>query len=657
MPPAVLLRRLAVEVRAVYIRLSDSRRARGLDERKLLSRLGASTVRHAWDAARARPHALPASRIDPGRLEALAPGDVARIYDLAARARRHEVSLLGSRLVALGERIDWSCDVKSGFQWPAKGTRDYADLSRPNDVKVPWEISRLQWVLPLGQAYLLDGNSQHARACRAVIEDWIAENPYAGSINWAIAMEPAMRVLAWSWLFHAFSADPAWADPQFQLSFLRSLYLHVDFVDRHFERGEINGNHTTADATALVLGGIFFGDAGRGWLERGWQVLLEEIPRQIHPDGVDHEASVPYHRFVFELLFLAIRARERAGLHVDGTVRERVAKMAHFTSWYLRPDGSAPVWGDADDARAYSFGGQNINDHRYVTALVDSAWRDAGPRPGAASEAIWWVGAEAFEEEPRSEKEAWDGSSAFAAGGFYVARGSDIHLFMDCGSVGLGGRGGHGHNDCLAFELWVASEPLITDSGCLTYTSSYELRNAFRATAAHNTPQVDDLEQSRFVSPTMLWALHPDAQGEVTELDDDGSVFRLVGSHRGYGRLPDPVVIQRTFCLCRASRSLTIRDDFSATSSHRVRVPFHLAPGVDVEQNGAELFLKGKRATHQVAWTSDGNWDCRIGRSPYAPSYGVVVDRTVLIFESVGIPSALLVTAQLGTDDERNNDG
>ncbi len=26
------------------------------------------------------------------------------------------------------------------------------------------------------------------------------------------------------------------------------------------------------------------------------------------------------------------------------------------------------------------------------------------------------------------------------------------HVFIDCGPLGLAGRGGHGHNDCLAFE-------------------------------------------------------------------------------------------------------------------------------------------------------------------------------------------------------------
>ena len=88
----------------------------------------------------------------------------------------------------------------------------------------------------------------------------------------------------------------------------------------HIERSSINGNHLTADAAGLVFAGLFFegiGDADR-WAADGWRTLETEILMQVHPDGVDFEASVPYHRLVAELFLLPARYRQVRGLPVPG---------------------------------------------------------------------------------------------------------------------------------------------------------------------------------------------------------------------------------------------------------------------------------------------------------------------------------------------------
>ena len=134
-----------------------------------------------------------------------------------ALARR--VSLLGSGPVQLGTPIDWHRDFKSGFAWTETYTRriDYADLDRSNDVKVPWELSRLQWLLPAGQAYALTGDERYARGAREILDEWIAGNAYMRGVNWAIAMEPALRLLSWTYLFHTCAHSDAWRDRGFRL--------------------------------------------------------------------------------------------------------------------------------------------------------------------------------------------------------------------------------------------------------------------------------------------------------------------------------------------------------------------------------------------------------------------------------------------------------
>ncbi len=140
----------------------------------------------------------------------------------------------------------------------------------------------------------MSGDERYALAVEEVLEDWMASNPYAHSVNWACTMEVAMRILSWTWFFHVFCGSAAWADEPFRARFLRTLFLHGEFTERYLEQSDINGNHFTADAAALVFAGLFFGQgaAPRRWSEAGWRHLCRELPRQVLADGVDFEASV-----------------------------------------------------------------------------------------------------------------------------------------------------------------------------------------------------------------------------------------------------------------------------------------------------------------------------------------------------------------------------
>ncbi|MGI9302868.1 MAG: heparinase II/III family protein, partial [Gammaproteobacteria bacterium] len=432
-----------------------------MNEKKLAAECKAANLGELWERMAQSPHPFPTAPLQTNAYEALCPGDKDRILGAADAALRHEVNLLGSGKVLLGENIDWSRDYKTGASWRNQYFRniDYANPDQPSDVKFPWELSRMQWLIPAGQAYLLTGEEKYAVGVRKVLESWIAANPYAHSVNWACAMEAAMRLIVWSWLFRVFNANDSWADVEFRTDFLICFYLHGDFTLRHIERTDINGNHYTADAAGLVFAGLLLGKGHKPelWARTGWSILCEELPRQVHADGVDFEASTAYHRLVAELFLLPAMYRTAMGLDVPEFYRERLTGMGRFTAAYTQPDGQAPFWGDADDARTLPFGGQSINDHRYLSAMIGHVFEDedllAG-FSGSAAELVWGVGLEAA-RNAKARARARDvrpESQAFTEGGFYIASNDVDHVFIDCGPVGLGGRGGHGHNDCLSFE-------------------------------------------------------------------------------------------------------------------------------------------------------------------------------------------------------------
>jgi uncharacterized heparinase superfamily protein len=318
--------------------------------------------------------------------------------------------------------------------------------------------------------------------------------------------------------------------------------------------------------------------------------------------------------------------------------------MARFTAHYSRPDGTSPLWGDADDARALPFGGQPIGDHRYLIGLAALAFDDAelaGWFSGSRAEPAWVFGIEraaALGAGPR----AVPGSAAFPDGGLYVMRDGATHVFIDCGPVGLAGCGGHGHNDALSFESWLDGAPLVTDCGSYVYTASFEARNRFRSTDCHNTPQVDGAEINRF-DPNNLWHLQDDARPVCLEWRSDAAADVFVGMHRGYQRLG--IAVRRTIRFDKARRSLEILDVLEGEGQHAITIPLHLAPQVSAEQRGAAVRLHSAGRIFEVSHEGEGAWQVALEPCSISPSYGVALAARRIVWRRTGtLPARLSVT-------------
>jgi hypothetical protein len=169
-PPHVVARRAAQELDAHADRYLAPWRARRFDASSLLRACGERDVESLWQRLAAHPYPANTTRADPREYGRLCPGDADRIRRAAEDAARHRVRLLGPKLVDVGDRIDWLCDFHSGVAWPRGYMRDIACVN-PDDasnVKMPWDQSRLHWLMPAGQAYLLDGDERWAEATRGV---------------------------------------------------------------------------------------------------------------------------------------------------------------------------------------------------------------------------------------------------------------------------------------------------------------------------------------------------------------------------------------------------------------------------------------------------------------------------------------------------------
>lgn len=602
-----------------------------LSEARLLSRIQAGSVDEALlDLTNANPFLRP---------ETVPQDQQAGIRARANQARSRIVDLLGSGPVQLSTPINWAVDFKTDISWPMVPMAHIAinRLDEPCDIKVVWDLSRLQWLIPVAQAWRINSDDDCAHFVRAIIEEWIDGNPIARGPNWVCTMDVALRAVSLSWLATQCLDAPSWSDPGFRSRLLKTLWLHGYFINRHLEWTDVNGNHLMADALGLVvLGAALPGPDANRWSETGWSIMRGELTHQINPDGGTFEVSTAYHRFVFEMVLVAALVRSRCNLTIDSDAIDHLTRMVDFMAAYLRRDGSAPHWGDEDDGRVLPFGATPVQEHAALAQALKMGLdlRDAIiPDCPADPETVFWLTGQGVDTDSTT-KTLPPSSQAFPETGAYILRFNHHHVFVDAGPVGMAGRGGHGHNDCLNADIVLNGVPVFIDPGTYTYTANANARNKFRSSAAHNSPIVDSQEINRMDAADRLWMLRNDAQPIIHAFQVTPDGGHLIASHTGYDRLSDPVRPKRLIQLLGNDNVVCIADLITGNRPHMVTTCFTVAPSAKIEitdEQTLSLVINGQ--SFRVSWLGS-NWSASIEAVDVSSSYGVKHPSHAIVFQN-----------------------
>ncbi|MGG2017466.1 alginate lyase family protein [Bacillus sp. S10(2024)] len=210
--------------------------------------------------------------------------------------------------------IDWRLDFKSGYCWDSKlhysQIRYGQDLGA--DIKVPWELSRMQHLVQYVWAYMLanQGKEDFKEAEIYVIEfqdevlDFISMNPPKFGVNWVCAMDVAIRAANWLLVYDLFRAQGVTFSKEFEKAFSLSIYDHGKFIYNHLERnGEVRNNHYYSNIVGLFFIAAYLPitEETKEWLCFAFQESIQEMHAQFYDDGANFEHSTAYHRLSGEL--------------------------------------------------------------------------------------------------------------------------------------------------------------------------------------------------------------------------------------------------------------------------------------------------------------------------------------------------------------------
>ncbi len=287
-------------------------------------------------------------------LQSLSEHSRALIVAFADEIRAGRYPFLGYGTAELGTRPKWNLDFISGAEWSYVQCECRECIRHDgSDVKVPYELSRLQFLPILGKAHVITDDDSYRRAAKDLLSHWIQANPVPLGVKWTIAMEAALRAMSICFLLNLLS--PFRGEEQAWLATVtRSLAQHLLYIEANIEFSHLlTSNHYLSDVVGLYCLSVFLDGEGMAARRREYRRRIEaEMSKQVYEDGGDYEASAGYQVLVTQLFTTALLLmRTDRSTPAAPAFVERLRMMFRHLNTVASRSGELPQVGDCDDGR------------------------------------------------------------------------------------------------------------------------------------------------------------------------------------------------------------------------------------------------------------------------------------------------------------------
>jgi len=568
----------------------------------------------------------------------------AAVLDRADRLLRGEWEVLGVPRTDM-VRPDWFLDPVTGRRSAPDRCAfriDHRSEEQVGNVKQVWEISRLQHLTLLVNAWFLTHEDKYASRVADQLRSWWQENPFLSGVHWTSGIELGLRLISLTWIRRLLDDWPG-AASLFENNplALRQLRWHQQYLAAFVSRGSSANNHVVAEAAGQFVASCafpWFAESER-WRRKSAVLLERELLRNTFPSGIGRELASDYQCFIAELGFAAAVEGDASGHPLSPVTWARLCAMADSAAAIVDQRLRPPRQGDSDEGHGFLLDPPVPNGWPSLLALAGElvGRQDWWPRPPAdarSSIAGMLAGARRTTEGRPGQR-----PSRFADAGMTLLRtngDNEIWCRCDGGPHGYLSIAAHAHADALSVEVRYAGTDILADPGTYCYHGEPAWRSYFRSTIAHNTAELAGRSQSRERGPFM-WGHH--ARSREIEVIDDGDIARWTAEHDGYASLDQPAVHRRSVLLDRASRSVDIIDEIEG-GGHDLRLAFHLGPEVQAGLDGscASLHWPGVPApgAARLELPSALRWSLHRGETDpilgwYSPGLGRRVPAVTLI--------------------------
>jgi len=543
-----------------------------------------------------------------GEVNEFNPRWLPKLREKADNILSHKLSYFDLKDHDLETPINWHKDHATG-QLSSRApilSVNYRDIAINGDCKLVWEPNRHHQFVVLARAYKITGELKYAQGVVTQLTSWLDANPYGYGMNWKNPLELGIRMINWVWAIDLILESGLFSG-EFKTRVLNSVFLHCRDVSSKFSQGSSANNHLVGEAAGVFIASSYFSifkDA-KQWQQQSKRILEREIQAQTFADGCSKEHGFSYQFFVFQFYLFCSQIGSWHNNPFSRDYHHTLNKLAEFVALIAQGGEDYPMLGDQDDGYALDLG-DHVHDINAFCDLSAHLFNNEIFRINyhTPSEAAFWLFNQRIirHHQPLQQTPPLT-SHKFTESGYlllqtgHLTEHNQVSILFDCAELGYTAIAAHGHADALSIVMRLNGKDLLVDSGTYDYYSFPHWRDQFRKTQAHNTIEIDGLDQSVMTGPFM-WEQHAQAQLNRWAPTEVGGI--VSGSHNGYQRLPSPVTHERQLELDNNKTKLIITDNLQTDSSHKVALYFHLSEyceNIVISGNICSLFLDGKQVT------------------------------------------------------------
>ncbi len=312
--------------------------------------------------------------------------------------------------------------------------------------------------------------------------------------------------------------------------FLMAQYVRLsDNLEYH-----LMGNHLIENAFSLLFGAYYF--RNDVFLILSYKIFREELSEQILVDGGHFERSPMYHQIILFRLLDCLNLLSINKIYIEHQFEQILTVYAQKMLNFL----------------------QNITFKNEDIPLVNDAAKNIAPTTKHLLEYA-------------NQLNISSQQSKLSESGYRKIEDDTFELFIDVGNIAPDYQPAHAHCDTLSFILYSQGKPFIIDTGTSTYQNN-EIRQIERSTAAHNTVQIGDFEQSE------IWSSFRVARRAQAQILSENEL-QITASHDGYKRLG--IIHERSLQL--ENQKIIIHDKIIGETIHSQKAYLHFHPEIDID--------------------------------------------------------------------------
>ena len=479
--------------------------------------------------------------------------------------------------------IDWQSDFNANKQWQFEWFKNITyGNSSGSDIKIPWELGRLQHLPSLAHLYNINRNELTRLEIRNQIFDFMASNPPNYGVQWMTSMDIGIRLVNIIFTIIVSSKTKIlFENDELELinSYLFDHYLHIR-ENIEYSDG-IRGNHYLSNLCSILIYICFIEDtSGKSLLlDKYIKLINKELDYQFNSDGSNFEASTRYHIFTSQMLIsvdliLQKLTNKKLNQNRMNSINSFALELLKFTP--------PPQIGDNDSGFYWKVSNKEEVTYKSILNTIETNYRLKNK----------------------------DNYLEFG----YIHRKIDkIDIMFKCGKVGQNGKGGHDHNDNLSYIIYLNNLPFVVDIGTFCYTSDFSKRNYYRSSLQHNVLTINQTEQndiSQTLNDDMFWL--DETKSNPTIINKDDNIFSGKINYFGKEYKRDIKI---------NSNEIIVTDYHKSKICKNVRIHFH--PNVKIESVEKDVYKVWINENSMILLIVDE--ESVIENYMYSPNYGVEI--------------------------------